>query len=67
MRCFWLNQDAPKDLAAGLSWVMVDYLDKQQLAQVLRGMHTVLSFITVVKDPGNRAQINLIDAWWRLV
>lgn len=49
-------------MAAGLSWVKVDYLDKQQLTQVLRGMHTVLSFITVVKDLGNRAQINLIDA-----
>ncbi|KAH6714896.1 hypothetical protein BKA61DRAFT_548605 [Leptodontidium sp. MPI-SDFR-AT-0119] len=56
------RKDASKDLAAGLSWVKVDYLDKQQLAQVLQGMHTVLSFITVVKDPGNRAQINLIDA-----
>lgn len=40
----------------------MDYLDKQQLVQVLQGMHTVLSFITVVMDHENHAQINLINA-----
>ncbi|CAJ0546485.1 Ff.00g011120.m01.CDS01 [Fusarium sp. VM40] len=56
------RKDTPKDLPAGLTWAKVDYLDKQQLVQVLQGMHTVLSFITVVMDHENHAQINLINA-----
>lgn len=62
MACYLPGQDAPKDLPAGLSWIKVDYLDKQQLVRALRGMHTVLSFITVVMDHENHAQINLIDS-----
>ncbi|KAK7402525.1 hypothetical protein QQX98_011733 [Neonectria punicea] len=54
--------DAPHDLAPGLSWTKVDYHDKQQLVDALKGVHTVLSFIVVVQDQGNVAQINLIDA-----
>ncbi|KAH7136915.1 hypothetical protein B0J13DRAFT_640605 [Dactylonectria estremocensis] len=55
------RQDAPRTILPGLSWVKVDYHDKTQLAQALRGVHTVLSFIVVMQDQGNIAQINLID------
>ncbi|KAK3353886.1 NmrA-like family protein [Lasiosphaeria hispida] len=57
------HQDAtPGGLIEGTTWVKVDYQDKQSLVQALKGIHTVLSFIVVQQDPGNVAQINLIEA-----
>ncbi|KAF2160733.1 hypothetical protein M409DRAFT_28870 [Zasmidium cellare ATCC 36951] len=41
---------------------MTDYQNTQQLDQILRGVHTVLSFITTQSDTDNTAQKNLIDA-----
>lgn len=46
----------------GLNAVQVDYTDKDRLVSLLRGVHTVLSFVVVASDPGNIAQKNLIDA-----
>jgi hypothetical protein len=46
----------------GVVWVKANYEDIVQLTEVLRGVHTVLSFITAQSDPGNMAQKNLIDA-----
>jgi hypothetical protein len=40
----------------------VNYDDKSELVEALRGIHTVLSFIQLLSDPGNTAQKNLIDA-----
>lgn len=39
-----------------------DYNDPAQLAQILRGVHTVLSFVTTQDDPTSAVQKNLIDA-----
>ncbi|RSL51287.1 hypothetical protein CEP54_011477 [Fusarium duplospermum] len=47
---------------AGVRWVQTDYQDKVELAQHLKGIHTVLSFIAAHLDPENQAQKNLIDA-----
>lgn len=46
----------------GMKHVKTDYTDPNQLAEILKGVHTVLSFITTASDPGNRSQKNLIDA-----
>lgn len=40
----------------------MNYDDKTGLVEVLRGIHTVLSFIQLVSDPENKSQKNLIDA-----
>ncbi|KAG4414028.1 hypothetical protein IFR04_012844 [Cadophora malorum] len=46
----------------GLRFCAVDYQDKNQLADMLRGVHTVLSFINQSVDHGNASQKALIDA-----
>lgn len=46
----------------GTEWVQVDYSDKENLTQVLKGVDVVLSFVTPQTDSGNVAQKNLIDA-----
>jgi hypothetical protein len=48
--------------AAATSWRIVDYSKKEELIEVLRGTHTLLSFIQVLADTGNESQRNLIDA-----
>ncbi|KAF2435912.1 NAD(P)-binding protein [Tothia fuscella] len=40
----------------------VDYMDNSDLTAALQGIHTVLSFIQLLSDPGNTLQKNLIDA-----
>ncbi|EEU36003.1 uncharacterized protein NECHADRAFT_49787 [Fusarium vanettenii 77-13-4] len=47
---------------AGVRYVQANYQDKAELAQLLKGIHTVLSFIAAHLDPENQAQKNLIDA-----
>ncbi|GAW19880.1 hypothetical protein ANO14919_093730 [Xylariales sp. No.14919] len=49
-------------LTPGVKWQAVDYSDKETLVKVLRGIHTVLSFIQLLSDPDEKAQRNLIDA-----
>ncbi|MCJ1416734.1 hypothetical protein MMC32_003072 [Xylographa parallela] len=57
------RKDAPAHSGApGLEWVKADYGDPKQLAQILQGVHTVLSFIATVEDPASTVQKNLIDA-----
>ena len=46
----------------GVTWVKANYEAKEELVQALRGVHTLLCFITPQSDPGNSAQKNLIDA-----
>lgn len=50
------------DSMPALSWRTVSYDDKSDLVEALQGIHTVLSFIQVMKDPGSNAQKTLIDA-----
>lgn len=45
-----------------MTWVRTSYKDPLELARILRGVHTVLSFILVHSDRGNVAQKHLIDA-----
>ncbi|KAK3348929.1 hypothetical protein B0T25DRAFT_591513 [Lasiosphaeria hispida] len=52
----------PKDTVEGTEWAKVDYLNKQALAEFLRGFHTVLSFIDPRRDAGGEVQKNLVDA-----
>ena len=40
----------------------MDYSDKMSLVDALKDIHTVLSFIQLLSDPGEVAQKNLIDA-----
>ncbi|OOF98858.1 hypothetical protein ASPCADRAFT_162634 [Aspergillus carbonarius ITEM 5010] len=57
------RKDAPAgETTPGLAWVKADYNDPAQLAQILRGVHTVLSFVTTQDDPTSAVQKNLIDA-----
>ncbi|KAJ6442815.1 GTP-binding protein ypt4 [Purpureocillium lavendulum] len=57
------RQDAPTEgTAPGVRWIRTKYEDTQELAAVLQGVHTVLSFIVVHSDIGNVSQRNLIDA-----
>jgi hypothetical protein len=57
-------QDAPeKEIAPGVKWFKTDYQDIDELAKLLEGVHTVLSFMSVA--PGDSAadtQTHLIDA-----
>ncbi|KAI0135273.1 NAD(P)-binding protein [Daldinia grandis] len=46
----------------GVTWRRVNYENRDELVAVLRGIDTVLSFIQLLQDPGNKAQKNLIDA-----
>ncbi|CAI6099273.1 unnamed protein product [Clonostachys chloroleuca] len=45
-----------------IHWKTVDYDNKLSLVDALRGVHTVLSFIQLLSDPGQKSQRNLIDA-----
>ncbi|KAI0965070.1 NAD(P)-binding protein [Xylaria arbuscula] len=49
-------------IASNVKWQAVDYDDKGALVEALRGVHTVLSFVQLLSDPGQKAQKNLIDA-----
>ncbi|TKA48805.1 hypothetical protein B0A49_12255, partial [Cryomyces minteri] len=57
------RKDAPAGSATqGVTWVKANYEDPKQLAQILQGVHTVLSFIATQEDPASTVQKNLIDA-----
>jgi hypothetical protein len=45
-----------------VSWIKTDYQDPKELVEILKGVHTVLSFIVTQSDPGNISQKNRIDA-----
>ncbi|XP_044715662.1 nmrA-like family domain-containing protein [Hirsutella rhossiliensis] len=51
-----------EEMAPAVTWVQTNYKDPQKLAEILQGVHTVLSFIVVHSDTGNMAQKHLIDA-----
>lgn len=56
-------QDPPAGTdTQSLTWVKANYDDPEQLAQILQGVHTVLSFVASQADPGSTVQKNLIDA-----
>lgn len=46
----------------GVTWAQADYTDKTKLSNLLKGVHTVLSFVDTVADAGATGQKNLIDA-----
>lgn len=46
----------------GVHWRVVNYADKQNLVEALRGTHTLLSFVQLLSDPNDQSQRNLIDA-----
>ncbi|KAI1806375.1 NAD(P)-binding protein [Daldinia bambusicola] len=46
----------------GVTWRQVNYEDKDGLVAALQSVDTVLSFIQLLHDPGNKAQKTLIDA-----
>jgi len=51
------------DCMPGVAWRAINYNDKNDLVEVLRGIHTVLSFVNqLVADHNNNSQKNLIDA-----
>lgn len=51
-----------EDARPGVTWVKTSYRDVNELTEILRGVHTVLSFVVTQSDPGNVSQRNLIDA-----
>ncbi|MCJ1408810.1 hypothetical protein MMC19_002886 [Ptychographa xylographoides] len=57
------RKDAPAaSTSQGVTWIKANYQDPKQLAQILEGVHTVLSFISPSDDPASTVQKNLIDA-----
>ena len=57
------EQDVPAEEARpGVTWVKTSYQDANELTEILKGAHTVFSFVVTQSDPGNVAQRNLIDA-----
>ncbi|KAI5460194.1 hypothetical protein BGZ63DRAFT_266333 [Mariannaea sp. PMI_226] len=46
----------------GVTWAKANYAEPKELAQILKGTHTVLSFVSTQDDPSSTAQKNLIDA-----
>lgn len=51
-----------KLVAPGVHWRVVNYDDKEDLVEALKGIHTLLSFVQLLADPQNQSQKNLIDA-----
>lgn len=45
-----------------MSWAKTTYEDPKQLAEILQGVHTLLSFATTQDDPSATVQKNLITA-----
>ncbi|KAK6514717.1 hypothetical protein TWF281_004913 [Arthrobotrys megalospora] len=56
------RKEPPAPASTEISWRIVDYSDKDQLTEALRGTHTLLSFIQILSDPDQQSQKNLIDA-----
>ncbi|OTB02566.1 hypothetical protein M426DRAFT_264367 [Hypoxylon sp. CI-4A] len=57
------RRETPADpIAPAIHWQTVDYNDKKSLVEALQGIHTLLSFIQILSDPGQKSQKNLIDA-----
>ncbi|GKU07972.1 hypothetical protein FLAG1_10524 [Fusarium langsethiae] len=58
------RKDAPeKDIAPGVKWFKTDYQHVDELAKLLEGVHTILSFMSVAPgDTAAGAQQKLIDA-----
>ncbi|KAK3984494.1 hypothetical protein QBC44DRAFT_15735 [Cladorrhinum sp. PSN332] len=52
----------PGEHIEGTTRLKVNFQDKGDLAQKLEGVHTVISFVNAVGDPGSVAQLALIDA-----
>jgi uncharacterized protein YbjT (DUF2867 family) len=58
-----IQEGSARDCPPGVAWRSVNYNDKNDLAEALRGIHTVFSFVNqVVADHNNNSQRNLIDA-----
>ena len=45
-----------------MTWVKTSYQGLKELTEILKDVHTVLSFVVTQSDPGNVSQKNLIDA-----
>jgi NmrA-like family len=45
-----------------VTWVKTSYQGLKELTEILKDVHTVLSFVVTQSDPGNVSQKNLIDA-----
>jgi hypothetical protein len=57
------TQDGPhREVQPGVTWVKTNYQEVGQLAKILRGVDTVLSFIVAHLDLDSTAQKNLINA-----
>ncbi|KAF2804552.1 NAD(P)-binding protein [Mytilinidion resinicola] len=57
------RNDAPAgSVVKGVTWIKANYEDPEQLAQILQGVHTVLSFVAISGDAASTIQRNLIDA-----
>lgn len=59
-----MNQEgSARDCMPGVAWRAVNYNNKDDLIEALRGVHTVLSFVNQpLADHNNNSQKNLIDA-----
>ncbi|KAK4666733.1 hypothetical protein QC763_302860 [Podospora pseudopauciseta] len=53
---------APEEIVEGTTPLKVDFHNPAELEKVLKGVHTVLSFVVVQNDPDGIAQKTLIDA-----
>jgi uncharacterized protein YbjT (DUF2867 family) len=58
-----LAKEVADNSMPGVTWRVVNYNDKNDLVEALRGIHTVLSFVNQpMADLKNNSQKNLIDA-----
>ncbi|KAL4924045.1 uncharacterized protein BDV17DRAFT_222334 [Aspergillus undulatus] len=56
------RKDAPAELPQGVTWVKTDYADVEELTKILKGVHTVLSFIIEQETQDSPIQRRLIGA-----
>ncbi|KAF2494576.1 NAD(P)-binding protein [Lophium mytilinum] len=57
------RKDAPAGSSIpGVTWVTANYDDTKQLAEILQGVHTLLSFVSPMGESAGTIQKNLIDA-----
>ncbi|KAL3481679.1 hypothetical protein BJX99DRAFT_218121 [Aspergillus californicus] len=56
------RKDIPTEPTPGITWAKTNYEDTEQLADLLQGVHTVLSFVTEQESTSSPLQRNLINA-----
>ncbi|KAL7896311.1 hypothetical protein HDV63DRAFT_173505 [Trichoderma sp. SZMC 28014] len=56
------REASDKDVIPGTVWRTIDYDNQSALVEALKGTHTLLSFVQIMREEGQESQKQLIDA-----